>query len=309
MELKMALENQNMKELVLFSHINKVGSLSGAAQLLGISRSSVSKQLAALEKKIGSRLFNRTTRKIVLTEVGRQVLQEAHKIELALQTIEHISDDHQSEIAGTLKVSCPSAHGRVHMVPLIAKFLKRYPKLTINLQLDDRLVDMVAENVDVSIRIGHLPDSSLIARKLGDLTWILCASPEYLKHAPQLENPSDLLHHRCLFYRNSKLLMNTWTFASDDGEESVTVSGPLGINDPSALVSAAVEHAGVLLIDKGLLGDTMQQQKLISLLPGYQPVGGFPIYVVYPEREFMPAKTRALINFLLEEVPPIMRGD
>jgi len=305
----MSLENENMQGLVLFSHINKLGSLSAAAQLLGISRSSVSKQLAALEKKIGSRLFNRTTRKIVLTEVGREVLQEAHKVELALQTIEHISDDHQSEIAGTMKVSCSSAQGRVHLVPLMTRFLARYPKLTVNLQLDDRFVDMLAENIDVSIRVGYLPDSTLIARKLGDLSWMLCASPTYLKRAPSLETPSDLVHHRCLFYRNSKFSMNTWTFTSEAGEESVTVSGPLAINDPSALVSAAVEHAGVLLIDKGLLGDTIRKEKLIPILPGYQPIGGLPVYVVFPEREFMPAKTRALINFLLEEMPAIIQGE
>tara|TARA_B110000261_G_scaffold81170_1_gene93261 strand:- start:260 stop:868 length:609 start_codon:yes stop_codon:yes gene_type:complete len=185
----MALESQNMHGLVLFSHINRLGSLSAAAQLLGISRSSVSKQLAALEGKIGSRLFNRTTRKIVLTEVGRQVLQEAYKVELALQTIEHISEDSQSVIAGDLNVTCASAQGRVHLVPLITKFLAHYPKVNVNLQLDDRFVDMVAANLDVSIRIGYLPDSTLIARKLGDLSGVLCASPKYLSNAPRYKHP------------------------------------------------------------------------------------------------------------------------
>ena len=305
----MSIENENMKGLVLFSHINKLGSLSAAAQLLGMSRSSVSKQLSALEKRIGSRLLNRTTRKIVLTEVGRQILQEAHKVELALKTIEHISEDHQSEIAGALKISCSSGQGRVHLVPLMAKFLARYPKLTLNIQLEDRFVDMLAEKVDVSIRIGYLPDSTLIARKLGDLSWMLCASPEYLKNAPPLQKPSDLIHHRCLYYQNSKLAMNTWTFTSEVGEESVTVPGPLAINDPGALVSAAIEHAGVLMIDKGLLGDTISQGKLISVLSSYQPIGGLPMYIVFPEKEFMPAKTRALINFLLEEMLPIIQGE
>jgi len=305
----MSLENENMKGLVLFSQINRLGSFSAAAQLLNISRSSVSKQLASLEKKIGSRLFNRTTRKIVLTEVGLQVLQEAHKVELALQTIEHISEDHQSEIAGDIKVACASAFGRIHLVPLISKFVTRYPKLRINLQLDDRTADMVAENVDISIRVGHLTDSSLIARKLCDLSWTLCASLEYLKTAPALKKPSDLVNHRCLVYRNSKILLNTWSFSSENGEESVTVSGPLSINDPSALVSAALEHVGVLLIDKGLLGDTISQGRLIPILPDYQPIGGLPMYVVFPEREFMPAKTRALINFILEEMPPKIRGE
>lgn len=305
----MALKYQNMQGLVLFSHINRLGSLSAAAQLLGISRSSVSKQLAALERKIGSRLFNRTTRKIVLTEVGRQVLQEAYKVELALQTIENISEDFQSVIAGDLNVTCASAQGRIHLVPLITKFLARYPKINVNLQLEDRFVDMVAENLDVSIRIGYLPDSTLIARKLGDLSAVLCASPEYLSNAPPLQTPSDLLHHRCLFYRNSKLGMNSWSFISDEGEESVTVSGPLSINDPGALVSAALAHAGVLLIDKGLLGDTMRDGKLLPVLTGYQSIGSLPMYVVYPEREFIPAKTRALVDFLLEEMPAAVQGE
>jgi molybdate transport repressor ModE-like protein len=305
----MALESQNMQGLVLFSHINRLGSLSAAAQLLGMSRSSVSKQLAALEGKIGSRLFNRTTRKIVLTEVGRQVLQEAYKVELALQTIEHISEDSQSVIAGDLNVTCASAQGRVHLVPLITKFLAHYPKVNVNLQLEDRFVDMVAENLDVSIRIGYLPDSTLIARKLGELSAVLCASPEYLSNAPPLQTPSDLLHHRCLFYRNSKLTMNSWSFISDEGEESVTVSGPLSINDPGALISVALAHAGVLLIDKGLLGDTMRDGKLVPVLTGYQSIQNLPMYVVYPEREFIPAKTRALVDFLLEEMPAAIEGE
>ena len=305
----MALESQNMHGLVLFSHINRLGSLSAAAQLLGISRSSVSKQLAALEGKIGSRLFNRTTRKIVLTEVGRQVLQEAYKVELALQTIEHISEDSQSVIAGDLNVTCATAQGRVHLVPLITKFLAHYPKVNVNLQLEDRFVDMVAENMDVSIRIGYLADSTLIARKLGDLSGVLCASPKYLSNAPSLQTPADLLHHRCLFYRNSKLAMNSWSFVSDQGEESVTVSGPLSINDPGALISAALAHAGVLLIDKGLLGDTMRDGQLVPVLTGYRSIQNLPMYVVYREREFIPAKTRALVDFLLEEMPAAIQGE
>ena len=305
----MVLDGRNMQGLVLFSHINRLGSLSAAAQLLGTSRSSVSKQLAALERKIGSRLFNRTTRKIVLTEVGRQVLQEAYKIELALQTIEQISEDSQSVIAGNLNVTCASAQGRIHLVPLITRFLAHYPKVNVNLQLEDRFVDMVAENLDVSIRVGYLPDSTLIARKLGDVSGVLCASPEYLSSAPPLQTPSDLLRHRCLFYRNSKLAMNAWSFISDEGEETVTVSGPLSINDPGALVSAALAHAGVLLIDKGLLGDTIRDGKLVPALTGYQSISSLPMYVVYPEREFIPAKTRALVDFLLEEMPAAVQGD
>lgn len=304
----MALENENLQGLVLFSHINRLGSLTAAAQLLGLSRSSVSKQLAALEKKVGARLLNRTTRSIALTDVGQEVLQQAHKVELALQTIEYISEGHQSEIAGALNVSCSSAQGRAHLMPLITRFVARYPKVSINVQLDDRFVDMVAENIDISIRIGYLPDSSLIARKIGDLVWVLCASPEYLKNAPPLNSPSDLIKHRCLFYKNAKMTMNNWTFSHEKEEQTVAVTGPLSINDPGALINAAVDNTGVLLIDQGLLGDTMKQGKLIPLLPDYKAIGGLPMYLVFPEKEFMPAKTRALIDFLLAEMPKVIQG-
>lgn len=291
--------------LVLFSQIHRQGSLAATAKLLGISRSSVSKQLATLEKKIGARLFNRTTRKIVLTDVGQKVLQEAHNIELALQKIEHISEDSRLIIAGELTVSCPGAQGRIYIAPLITQFLARYPNISVNLQLEDRMVDMIAENIDVSIRVGYLPDSTLIARKLGDVSLVLCATPTYIENAPQLHKPSDLLNHHCLFYRSTKVTMNKWSFNNGVGEDTVTVSGSFAINDPGVLITAALNHSGVLLIDKGLLGNALEQGKLVPLLDGYQPVGGLPTYVVYPEREYVPAKTRALVDFLLEKTPSV----
>lgn len=303
----MAIENENMSGLVLFSYIVRQGSLSGAADVLGISRSTVSKQLSALEKRVGARLLNRTTRKISLTDIGRQVLKEAEKVEQALEAIEHFSEGNQSQISGTLKVSSSSAQGRVHLVPLVARFLARYPNMTVNLQLEDRFIDMVAENIDVTLRIGYLPDSSLIARKIGNLSWILCASPHYLRHAPPLTQPEDLRNHRCLIYRNAKAVMNTWTFRHGDHEESVVVDGPLAINDASALVRAAVEHTGVLLIDRSMLGDTLKNGQLVPVLEDYEAMGGLPMYVVYPEKEFMPAKTRAFVDFLLAEMPPLIR--
>ena len=299
----MASNNQRINQLTLFSQIHRLGSLAAAAAALGISRSSVSKQLSALEKQLGSRLFNRTTRKIMLTEVGRKVLKEAYAVEAAIHRIEHISEDSRSVISGELNISCPAAQGRMYVVPLLAEFLKMYPSIKVNLQLEERVVDMIAENIDMSFRVGHLPDSSLIARKLGDLHLILCASPEYIKSSPPLETPADLINHQCLFYRNSKVSMNNWSFISKDGEETVPVSGKLSINDPGVLVSAALCHTGVLLMDKGLLGDALETGKLVPVMSNYQPIGGLPMYVVYPEREFIPAKTSALVDFLLEKMP------
>ncbi|MEM8593663.1 MAG: LysR family transcriptional regulator [Pseudomonadota bacterium] len=299
----MTLRIDNMQGLILFAHIYRQGSLSGAAQLLGISRSSVSKQLAALEHRIGSRLLHRSTRRIRLTDVGRHVLEEAHQVELALQRIEQVSERAQTKVSGHLNVTCASAQGREHLIPLLSAFYARYPDITVNVQLEDRLVDMLMENIDVSIRIGYLPDSSLIARKLAELSGVICASPEYLKQAPPLNSAKDLLNHRCLFYRNAKRSMNTWTLVNEQGEDTITVSGPLSVNDPSALVSVAEQHGGVLLVDRSLLGDRFEQGTLVPVLQGYQSFGNLPMYVVYPEREYIPAKTRAFVDFVLEHMP------
>lgn len=305
----MALKEQKIQGLILFSQINKLGSLSAAAQSLGISRSSVSKQLAALERVIGSRLFNRTTRKLVLTQVGKQVLVEAQKVQRSLLTIEHISEDSQSVIAGELNVTSASAQGRVHLLPLIIQFLTLYPNINIKLQLDDQFVDLIEQNIDVAIRIGYLPDSTLIARKIGELKGILCATSNYLNNAPPLKTPRDLLNHQCLFYRNASASMNNWAFVKDGKEEIVTVSGSLSINDPIALIEAALKHAGVLLIDRSLLVETIGLEKLVNVLPDYQVASSLPIYLVYPEKEFIPAKTRALVDFLAEKMPPLLRGE
>lgn len=302
----MALEDEYTQGLILFLHINRQGSLAATAQLLGMSSSSVSKQLTALERKIGSKLFNRTTRKIVLTKVGHQVLKEAHKVELALQTISQISEDSQSVIAGDINISCASAQGRIHLVPLLTAFIERYPQINLNLQLEDRFIDMVAEKVDISIRVGYLPDSTVIARKLGEISGVLCASPEYLRKAPPLTCPSDLLQHRCLFYRNPTIAMNSWSFTSEHGEETIIVNGPLSINDPSALVTAALAHSGVILMDKSLLGDTLKNGQLVPVLTDYQLVGNLPMYLVYPSRELVPARTKALVDFLVAEMPAVL---
>ncbi len=291
--------------LLLFSQIVRYGSLSATAQQLGLGRAAVSKQLASLEKKVGARLLQRTTRKLSLTTVGTEILVEARKVEEALKSIESISDNHQQQINGQLKISCSNAIGRTHLLPLLKFFTQQYPNVEINLQLEDRFVDLIAEQVDLSIRIGHLDDSSLIARKLGQLKWQLCASPDYLEKAGTPQKPIDLLNHHCLYYRNSKSNMNIWGFINPSGEEEcITVKGPLAINDANALITAAINGMGILNIDNAIVREDIQQGRLVEVLSNYQALAGLPVYLVYPAKEFIPARTRALIDFLIEFMSP-----
>ena len=318
----MAKPMERMSGLMLFGKIVECGSLSGAAQQLGISRSSVSKQLAAFEQEIGARLLQRTTRKIALTELGEQIMQEALQVQEALAKVEAISNDFRQEVRGRLKVSCSSSFGRVHLVPLMREFTERYPEVDVCLQLEDRFVDLVAEQVDIAIRIGYLSDSSLIARRLGELTWQLCASPDYLARKGLPQTPSDLLAHDCLYYRNSKTTHNIWHFQSSPidslaknhspknsekgtkNEEHISVQGPLCINDACALVSAAIDGLGVLLIDSSIVQEALAAGQLVPLLADYPPAPGLPVYAVYPVRNFLPTKTHAFIDFLVDRLSP-----
>ncbi len=284
--------------LVLFGHIVRSGSLTAAAEQLGIGRAAVSKQLAALEKRIGARLLQRTTRSLSLTEAGEKVYAESEKITAALQSVQAIANESQTKLYGKLNVSCSHAIGRTHLVPLLSLFHQQYPDIKINLQLEDRFVDLIAENIDVSIRIGHLQDSSLIALKLGQLDWQICASPDYLANNGTPTTPNDLRHHPCLCYRNSKTSMSTWGFMGPKGHERVAVDGPLTINDANALVEAAIQGMGILVIDKTLTTAAMNKGLLVPLLNNYPLTAGLPIYILYPAKDQLPAKTSALIHFL-----------
>lgn len=290
--------------LALFSRIVQFGSMSKAAKSLGLGRSAVSKQLNALEERLGLRLLQRSTRKLTLTEAGEQILEEANKLALAWENIESLSEELRGGVRGQLKVTCSSALGKIHLMPLLPIFHAQFPEIKIQLMLEDRFSDLIAEQMDVAIRIGHLPSSSLVARRLGEMSFIICASPQYLAIHGYPHSPAELLQHCCLHYENSTHTMNKWIFTGKNGEESVTIDGSLSINDATALVQAAVDGMGVLLIDKNMLNDHLETGRLIPLLQEYQLMSGFPVYALYPARSHLPLKTRAFVDFLSEYLSP-----
>ncbi len=296
----------SLPALVLFARIVQYGSLSGAAQNSGLSRSAVSKQLTALEKKLGIRLLQRSTRNIKLTEAGNLILSEATRVLEAFESVETLSEELQGQVRGHLKVSCSIGIGRVHLVPLLKQFQRLYPKVHIQLLLEDRFADLIDEQIDVSIRLGNLPNSSLIAARLGEMTWTVCASPDYLSRNGTPKVPTDLLQHNCLYYSNSHGSFNNWLFLGPDGEESISINGSFSINDSTALVQAAEEGQGILWIDKNSLGNALEKGRLVQILEGYSLSSGYPIYALYPARKHLSLKTRMFIDFLKENFSPRM---
>lgn len=291
----------NPQHLANFAAIVKAGSISRAAATMGCGKSVVSRQLARLEQELGARLIQRSTRRLALTEIGEMVLQEARQIELSLSNIEQLTDQFQQQVRGQLRVSCSMA-GRRRMVPLIAEFTQLYPEVKVILQLEDRLVDLIEQQIDVAIRASILSDSSLVARKLSDNPSLLVAAPAYLTRYGTPATPQALTQHACLVYANSGRVMNEWHFLGADGPYTVKVDGPLQINDGSALVSAACIGMGILAIGLFLVREELARGELVKILPDYPMQSGSPIYAVYPARDWLAPKTAAFVSFLQERM-------
>ncbi len=287
----------NPQLLSIFSAIVQNGSISRAAEQLDIGKSVVSRQLARLEEELGARLIQRSTRRLALTEIGEMVLQEARRIEQSLTNIEQLTDQYQAQVRGLLRISC-SVGGRFLVVPAITEFVAKYPQVKVDLQLEDRLVDLIAEQVDLAIRASPLEDSSLVARKLFDNKRVLVASPAYLKRAGTPATPQDLSEHACLIYTNGGRIYDEWTFLDDDGPYKVRVSGPIQINDGGALVTAAVCGAGIQMIPERLARGELARGELVQVLADCRLPPSAPVYAVYPARDFLPLKISAFIEFL-----------
>jgi len=291
----------NPQHLAIFSTIVQAGSISKAAIQLGCGKSVVSRQLARLEADLGARLIQRSTRRLALTEIGEIVLQQARLIEQSLTSIEQLTDQYQQQVRGLLRISCSNA-GRKLIVPLIAEFTQLYPQVKIALSLEDQLVDLIAAQIDLAIRVSPLADSSLIARKLAENPRVVVAAPSYLNRAGTPATAADLGAHACLIYENGGRVYDEWTFIDDQGSYKVRVNGSIQINDGSALVTAAVCGAGILLIPAKVITEELARGELIQILADCRLPPGPPIYAVYPARDWLPLKTSTFIQFLQEKM-------
>ncbi|PRC94917.1 LysR family transcriptional regulator [Solimicrobium silvestre] len=291
----------NPQHLAIFVSIVQAGSISGAATLLGCGKSVVSRQLAKLEDDLGARLIQRSTRRLALTEIGEMVLAEARKIEHSLNNIDLITDQFQQQVRGLLRVSCSMA-GRRQVVPLIAEFTRLYPQVKVALQLEDHLVDLIKEQIDVAIRVSHLPDSTLVARKLAENPRMLVASPAYLAQSGTPQTPAQLTEHACLVYANEGRVYDEWTFSGQPEPFKVKVGGAIQINDGGALVTAACCGAGILLIPRKIVAEELANGELVEVLENWPLPAGAPIYAVYPARDWLALKTSAFVGFMQERM-------
>jgi DNA-binding transcriptional LysR family regulator len=285
----------------IFVAVVQNGSLSSAGRQLGLSPASVSRHIGALEKTLGCRLVNRTSRKLTLTEAGElyytKVGEILHQIAEANDSVAEL----QAQPRGTLRVHSRVLVGHLHIVPLLSEFLARYPQITVDLLMSNRVIDVVEQNIDVDIRIGKLVDSSLVARKLAASERVVCAAPAYLKGRTPVAHPTDLAGHNCLTYRIN-VGRTVWRFLDGAGTlQEIPVQGSLTTDNGYALLNATLAGVGVALMPDWSVRDHLASGRLVRLLPGYR-VSHIEfdngIYAVFQKSRHMSAKVRAFIDYL-----------
>lgn len=282
----------------VFRRVAEAGSFSVVTRETGMSQPTVSKHVAALEKRLGTKLINRSTRQLNLTEAGKQYYERCTQILDELAEAEASLRQQQSQPTGTLRVNTPVTFGRLQIVPRLWDFLARYPDLKIELIMDDHSIDLVKEGVDMAIRVGVLADLNLIANKIGTSPRVTVASPNYLATKGEPQTLMDLKRHDCIVY-TLLTTQNGWHFTGPRGKEKIRVRGRFSTNNPDAIREAALAGMGIAVTPIWLINNYVEQGQLKVILKDYTPTP-FEIHTLYPERRFVPAKVRCFINYLRE---------
>lgn len=291
-------------EMETFARVVESGSFSRAARDLHMTPSAVSKMIGRLEDRLGVRLLSRTTRKLSLTEEGRAFYQRVTPILAEVEEAEETVSLSTAEARGVLKVNTSTAFGQYQVVPLIPNMLEKYPNLQVQLTMTDSIVNLVEEGFDVSIRIGTLTDSSLIARKLGTAHRVLVASPDYLKRHGTPTCPNDLKAHECLKL-SIPTSLNKWEFILNDGPSTVEVSGRFEADNAIALHEAALAGLGLFRAATFVVGDDIKAGRLVPVLQEFEISGDPGIFAVWPHNRNLSAKVRAFVDILVDAFSPI----
>ncbi|SFF02161.1 LysR family transcriptional regulator [Nitrosomonas sp. Nm166] len=282
-----------------FVRVVEAGSISAAADRIGVAKSVISRRLKELEEHLGVELFHRTTRQMNLTDSGRTFYQQSVRILADILEAEHATSQFHGALRGSLKVALPLSFGLMHLGPAINAFLQAHPDIEFDLDFNDRQVDLLAEGFDLAIRIASLPDSSLIARRLASIQAIMCASPAYLERMGKPRLPEELINHRCLVY-NLISNFDTWNLYDADGQLIKTRIVPyLKANNGEFLRDAAAAGMGIVLMPTFIVYKEIESGQLIPLLTEYR-YSQLEAYAIYPQTRHLSRRVRAFVDFLIK---------
>jgi DNA-binding transcriptional LysR family regulator len=290
-------------EMAAFVRVVDAQGFSAAAPALGLTPSAVSKLITRLESRLGVRLLQRTTRALSLTADGEAFYAAARRIVGEIAALEAEISDQRGTPHGLLRVTTSLAFSTHQLAPMIGEFLARYPAIHLELMPTDRVVDMVEESVDVAIRIGRLPDSSFMARKIGDDVRLVCAAPEYLASYPALQRPDDLGRHNCIVSRD-RAYLNRWQFRIDGQVREIEVNGRVAVSEGEAQMRLALQGLGIVRLTRLTVAAAIKRGDLVPLLQDYSAEEPVPIHAVYPHRKHLASKVTAFVEFILEKFTP-----
>ncbi|MEO1346234.1 MAG: LysR family transcriptional regulator [Pseudomonadota bacterium] len=293
----------HMTALTVFRTAVELGSFAAASRQLGLSPAAVSKNISELEAYLSTRLINRTTRRMSLTEPGTLYFERVVRILDDLKDADGALQATQSQPTGVLRVSAPLTVTLVGLSGVIPKFLEQHPDLSLDLSLDDRRVNLVEEGFDMALRgSDNLEDSSLIARKLTTLDHVLCAAPDYLGRHGAPKAPRDLTGHNCIQFSLSEHATK-WTFRNGKQTETVPINGRYKVTSSLAVRDALRAGFGVSLIPRMYVANDLASGRLVTVLSDWS-ANETPLYAVYPSRQYVVPKVRAFLDFLIEELEP-----
>jgi DNA-binding transcriptional LysR family regulator len=285
-----------IEPLKSFVRVFETKSFSIPAREARTSQPTISRQIAALEARLGTRLFARSTRALTPTEAGVEFYAQARRVLETLAEAEASVAKSNAGVVGILRLACPVAFGRLHVVPRLGRFMRRHPDVKLDLVLSDQFVDLVEEGVDLSIRVGEVKSPDLIAQRIGETRRVALASPDYLAQRGTPQTPRDLAAHDCIVY--TRLATGArWHFGGPGGPYEVEVDGRFRANNSEAVREGILAGLGIGVVPVWLLADETERAQLQTVLAEYEPAR-LPINAVYPSRRFVPHKVRAMVEFL-----------
>ncbi len=291
---------EDLDAVRIFVHVAQLGSFSAAARKLAMPKSTVSRRVAGLERRLHARLLHRTTRKLGLTEVGAQYFARAERVMAELEEAERAVTELEATPRGTLRVTTPVDFGLSYLTQLMAEFQCRYRELSVVLYATNARVDLVAEGFDVALRAGNLPDSSLVARRVVEVERGLYASPEYLRRRGDPANVQELGAHDCIVFGTERT-GELWRLRGPEGESEVAVSGRFASNDFNFVRAAAVAGLGIASLASFACAEDLRAGRLVQVLPEHSAPGG-ALYAVYPTPRHLTPKVRAFVDFVAERL-------
>ena len=294
----------NIESLYLFAEVMRHRSFTKIANERGIASSSVSRSIRTLESEVGTRLFQRSTRNIMPTEAGLLYFERIKSVLEELELAKQLATDVIDQPQGTLRVTASKVFGEMHIVPLLAEFNQQYPELTLEILLHDRFTDLVEERIDVAIRIGTLDDSSYVVRRLMPMSFCITASPDYLDRNGVPTMPPQIIDHNCLLFPRSGHNLN-WLFKSEQQVHEISVQGKHLITQSSAIKQCTLAGMGLSLLPDWLIQDEIDNGELIKLFNDFEVTATDfkgSVWMLYPSREYLPAKVRLFCDFLLKKL-------